>query len=245
MKNRLQPTLTLALLVALALIFSPASGAELDMAYVKQFGYGVILASGKGLPQKALYDAGQLDVREKACFVAAGATATIDIRVLLPEGETYETLLAKLKKENPAGPTAEAEESVWLVWFSHDLGGAQKDQSWPATGTSEALPSGTPDVYFSTCLDENMLKWNTVGLTWTQLCSDSQIGQWLEQAKPGYRLFVAHTVGILHLPPAAQAGGKASTPASLTSSGNSGHNPDLVLSIAPPAVKTIVTIAGQ
>lgn len=244
MKNSLLPFLTLALLVALTLTFSPAFGAELDLAYVKQFGYGVILASGKGLPQKAVYDAGQLDVREKAFFVPGGATATIDIRVVLPEGETYETLLAKLKKENPAGPAAEAEESVWLVWFSHDLGGAQKDQDWLATGTPETIPSGTPDVYFSTCLDENMLKWNTVGLTWTQLCSNSQIGTWLEQAKPGYRLFVAHTVGILHPPQGAPAG-NATASASLPSSGNSGHNPELVLSIAPPVVKTIVTIAGQ
>lgn len=222
-------------------LLSPASGADLDPQYLKIFGAGSLIPSGKGLPKKDQYDATQLDVREGAFFIPGGfATATLDARVILPEGETYGTLVEKLKKENPAGAQSQGEEAVWLVWFSHDLDGNRKDQNWPASASSAVLPPSAPDAIFHSCLEERMLSFNTIGLSWVQLCSASSIADWLARAKPGDRIFLAHTVGFLH-PPVKTPEATPTSSLQVMEAGQ--HNPDLALAIANPRVAVIITVS--
>ena len=55
---------TILLLITLALLAGAASAANLDPAYTKAFGTGVIIASGKGYPNISTYDAAQFDYRD-------------------------------------------------------------------------------------------------------------------------------------------------------------------------------------
>ncbi len=237
---KISHSVALALFLGFAFV-AVASAGDLDPQYLTTFGAGSILPSGKGLPQKSQYDPAQFDVRDGCFFIPGGyATATLDARVILPAGETYGSLIEKLKKENPAGAQSVGEDAVWLIWFSHDLEGNRQDQTWPASASAAAVPSRAPDAIFHSSLEERMMPFNTVGLTWPQLCSASPIADWLARAKPGDRIFLAHTVGFLH-PAAKDAAASGSTSLQVVDCGN--HDADLALAVGKPQVATIITVS--
>lgn len=239
---KLTRSIVFAVFLGLALGSMVAAG-DLDPQYLTTFGAGSILPSGKGLPQKSQYDPAQFEVRDGTFFIPGGyASATLDVRVILPEGETYGGLIEKLKKENPAGSRSIGAEAVWLVWFSHDLEGNRQDQTWPASASAAAVPSRAPDAIFHSALEERMMGFNTVGLTWPQLCSASSIADWLARAKPGDRIFLAHTIGFLH-PVSKDAAASGSTSLQVVDCEN--HQEAVALAIDKPKVATIITVSDR
>ncbi len=91
---------TTAILLSATLLmvaFIPSSDGP-DPAYFKAFGYGTIAASIGGRPAYSTYDPSQFDFRDGIFYISADAIR-VDLRALLPQGQTYGSMLNALLGE--------------------------------------------------------------------------------------------------------------------------------------------------
>jgi len=170
-------------------------GQSLDPTYTKEFGYGVIIASGKGFPALTKCDVAQFNYKDGKFFLEPGETSTIDLRAILPQGTTMGSIMTKLKSERGKNlPHKTNEFFVWEIWCSHDGETNQITDryKWPAT--KKDIPAwGAPcaAVYQNYKVAENST-WTTSGLKWD---SDGgnlqfQFGTYLHKGKPGYKYYI-------------------------------------------------------
>ncbi len=167
----------------------------LDPAYTKKFGYGVILASGKGFPVLTKYDETQFNYKDGKFFLEPGESTTIDLRAILPQGTTLGSLMNKLKTERGKNLSHKTNEFfVWEIWCSHDGETNQitGNKKWPIT--KKEVPSwgsACSDVYQNFNVAENST-WATAGLTWDSNGGNLQFkfGTNLHMSKPGYKYYV-------------------------------------------------------
>ena len=68
-----------------------------DPAYFKAFGYGSIAASIGGRPSFDKYDPSQFDYQDGVFYIPS-TTNRLDLRALLPEGQTYGSMMSALFK---------------------------------------------------------------------------------------------------------------------------------------------------
>jgi len=169
-------------------------GQTLDPMYTKKFGYGVILASGKGFPAFTKYDETQFNYKDDKFFLEPGEATTIDLRAILPQGATMGSLMTKLKSERGKNLTHKTNEFfVWEIWCSHDgeTNQVTGNYKWPTTKKDvPAWGSSCTSVYQKYNVAENS-SWNTAGLKWGSDGGNLQFefGTHLRMAKPGYKYY--------------------------------------------------------
>jgi hypothetical protein len=167
----------------------------LDPAYTQKFGYGVILASGKGFPTFTKYDETQFNFKDGKFFLEPGEATTIDLRAILPKGTTLGSLMNKLKTERGQNLSHKTNEFyVWEIWCSHD---GEKNQltgnyTWPAT--KKEVPAWGPacaEAYQRYSAAENS-SWASAGLAWAANGGNLQykFGINLHMSKPGYKYYI-------------------------------------------------------
>ncbi|MCX6243284.1 MAG: hypothetical protein NTU98_01150 [Bacteroidetes bacterium] len=173
--------------------------ADLDPGYIKAFGYGSICVSGNGYPQIAKYDPAQFDYHDGKFFIQA--KTQFDLRVLLPEGKTYGDLMNDFLRRKPHAKDKRTDKVIWRVFASHDINGNKIFDHFPPS--PEEIPGEvnyitSPKELCFTPLDEiDVSAWKTSGAAW----SDSRTNlsmicyNWLFEAKPGWQLYIVHTVG--------------------------------------------------
>ena len=185
---------TLLIQILLCLTFLSFSFVDIDPGYIKAFGWGSVCVSTKGYPEKEKYDASQFEYHDGKFFVKKGSR--IDVRAILPEGKTYNDFVNNFKNQNSSKYTDVISESHYFLFYpDHMIGGIQVHWgSWPSSGDiiKEENPYTLP---FS--LEGGVLEWNSSGVKWDDMESRLQttVGTWLENAEPGWQMYIAETVG--------------------------------------------------
>jgi len=170
-----------------------------DPSYFTAFGYGSIAASIKGVPAFGKYDPSQFDFQNGVFYISKDATC-LDLRALLPQGQTYGSMLTALfKAKSDLLKDKKDDGSIyWYAWSSHDYDGTRKypewkqgsphpdyhdKQVWQAPVNIEPAKTWVSSAYF--CEEDGL----------SSLKVDV-INTWLKLAKPGYQLYILNTVGF-------------------------------------------------
>lgn len=197
----------LVLVVSLVTFFSLASAVtDLDPQYVQKFGYGSICATNKGYPVIDKYVESQFDFRNGKFYI--DKKSSLNLRAILPEGKKYIDLLNDFISRRPDYTEDNAvEKIIWRVFASHNAKGKKIYDNFPPQN-SEMLKelsymTSEKELAFIT-VDMSLRQpevrdWATSGLSWSEANSQLQllVGSWLNEAKPGWQLYIVHTVGWL------------------------------------------------
>jgi len=176
-----------------------------DPGYYKAFGYGSIVASGKGVPDKNKYDPAQFEYKDKTFYILRGENSTLDLRMFLPEGKTFGDYLDKLAKEASGNiKYKEYDFYSFRIWPSKDRNGKDlvtEQYPWPKNLDDEPLWTKGIDLYFQTTPE--MRSWTTVRIGWEDDIKPD-LGPILAGYKPGTKLYVAFCVGFRYKTPGGQ-----------------------------------------
>jgi hypothetical protein len=181
--------------------FKPAE--DPDPGYIKAFGWGSVCVSEKGYPNLDKYDAAQFDFRDGKFYVKANTS--FNMRAILPEGKTYGSLIDDFMTRKPYEQENFVKRIFWRIFVSHDAKGNKISYAnWPpAPGdmlSEHNYMTSEKELCFSAlyCMDD-VPTWNSSGASWgddkTHLVM--LVGDWLSKAKPGYQIYIVHTVGYL------------------------------------------------
>ena len=170
---------------------------ELDPGYSKAFGWGSICVSKAGYPSFSNYNASQFEYDGSKFYVNKGGT--ICLRSILPKGKTYGDLLKQFNNKHKEFSKKTQEQIYWKIYSDHDFAGNVLYEKWPSD--PEVMLHNNNPLNFSTFNGEGDARnWNSSGVDWDDTESNdlkSEVGFWLSQAKPGWQLYIFHTVGFL------------------------------------------------
>jgi hypothetical protein len=184
----------------------------LDPVYTQKFGYGIILASGKGFPAFTKCDETQFNFKDGKFFLEPGEATTIDLRAILPQGTTMGSLMTKLKAERGNNLSHKTNEFyVWEIWCSHDgeVDQVTDNYSWPAS--AKEIPAwGSPIVEVYQTYTAEVSSWASAGLTWESNGGNLQFqfGSNLHMAKPGYKYYIMLRMAYEYSVPGGQSESK-------------------------------------
>ncbi|MFH1197459.1 MAG: hypothetical protein V1720_17295 [bacterium] len=170
--------------------------AELDQGYIKAFGYSSICVSKAGYPQKDFYDASQFEFTGGKFFVETGGS--INLRALCPQGKTYDDLLKQFNNKHKEFSKMTEELVYWKIYSNYDFVGNKLFDKWPSD-SEEMLHANQPLCFITYNTTSGIRDWITSGVDWTDTeGNDMQmdVGNWLSSAKPGWQLYILHTVGF-------------------------------------------------
>jgi len=158
-----------------------------DPAYMKAFGYGVVMASNNGFPAYKLYDPAQFDYRDKVFH--AKAEATLSCRVILPEGTTFATYMQKLKTQQSKNLKYKTSESHgWRIWCSNNNNGellVSEKYPWPAkVGDEPKWAEPVAEQFYEETAENS--SWSTAALKWEDIKFNLNY-----YFKKGNKLFIA------------------------------------------------------
>lgn len=192
----------LVLMMALSVV-SVFAQDDLDAAYIKTFGNGVILVSDKGIPPRAKCDPAQFDYRDGKFFITPGPTGSLNFRALITAGTNLGAELEKVKKVQEANLQYRKEDfCMYKVWSTHDLGGTPHDNvKWPTS--LKEIPKWASPVEAFTSLEPEVYPWVAPGVSWDGDFKSSLFGL-LFNGKPGQKLYVTFHVGFEYKTPAGQ-----------------------------------------
>lgn len=181
--------------------------AELDPAYVKTFGNGIVLVSQSGFPLMAKYDKAQFDYRDGKFFIPSGPEAELQVRAILFKGMTLGEELKKLKKEQAENLKYHQKDyCAFKVWSTHDEGGnALENVKWPASIKDEPQWA-EPKVGFSD-LSEEVYGWFAPGVKYE---GDFRSSFWsiMPASAPGQKLYITFHVCFEYQVPGGQVESK-------------------------------------
>jgi len=177
---------------------------DIDPGYITKFGYGSIAVSTKGYPAIDKFDESQYNFKNGKFYVKQ--KGEINLRAILPEGKTYRMLLNDFvtsKRPDYTDDNAE-EKMIWRVFVSHSVKGEKIYSSFPPAA-SDILSEVTyatseKELAFVTKnlhLWEEHADWKTSGLEYKDLYD--QTYHWFFNAKPGWQMYIVHTVGYLEV----------------------------------------------
>lgn len=178
-----------------------AGAAELDQGYVKAFGWGSICVSERGMPVKDRFDASLFTYQQGKFMVTAGGDKEINLRSILKDGKTYGHYLNALKKANAEKmKTYKEDYTRYTFWVSHDYEGQQLFDTWP-TSLSMVPKWAVPTFKVESGLTTGTA-WNGSSCSWQNISEASgKLRMFLEQAKPGWRIYVNHEAGFIRTAP--------------------------------------------
>ena len=196
------------LMIACFCVFLSHAGfaAELDQAYLKTFGGGKVIVSGKGVPALGMYDPSQFTFKDGIFFIPGGKNGFFHARALLPEGKTIGQVIDDAKKKFSANVKfLEEEITAFRVWCSHDEGGNLKvggQYKWPASMNDE--PGWASNICdFQTTVDQEKRGWVGQAAKWEDNLK-SDVERYLVKARAGTKFFVQFSVGFSSLTPGGQ-----------------------------------------
>jgi hypothetical protein len=197
----------LIFIVSVVTFFSLASVTDdLDPQYIQKFGYGSICASDKGYPKIDKFDESQFDFRDNKFYI--DKKSSLNLRAILPEGKKYQDLLNDLISKRPDYSEDNAQEKiVWRVFASHDVKGKKIYENFPPANSEmlKELQYQTSDKELAFVTVDMSLRqpevreWKTSGIPYANSELVPLIGNWLNEAKPGWQLYIVHTVGYLQV----------------------------------------------
>lgn len=187
-----------SILILLAISFFSLAAfivSDLDPGYVKAFGWGSICVSNGGYPKLTSYDASQFDFHDGKFFVNTGGT--INLRTILPKGKTYNDLLKNFNLKHKEFSKMTEELTFWKIYSNYDRVGNKLFDKWPAD-PSEMLHANNPLCFITYNTNTNR-SWDGSGVDWDDTEGNDmkmEVGNWLSSAKPGWQLYIFHTVGF-------------------------------------------------
>ncbi len=190
-------------IVILIFVFLGLNFVDLDQGYINKFGYNSICVSKNGYPQVDKFDASQFDFRNGKFYVEA--KSSFCIRAILPDGKTYRDLLTNFTStRSDYAPEDALENMVWRIFASHDQNGKKLFENWPPSPSdmNKEVTYMTSDkelAFFTFSLQQGAaaLDWKTSGVDWKEDANNLRllVSRWLDNAKPGWQLYIVHTVG--------------------------------------------------
>lgn len=193
MKNQ---KIIVAGMILLGFMVSSFTLVDLDPAYLKAFGYGSICVSGKGYPKKDKYDPSQFDFNDGKFYIQAGRT--IDLRAFLPQGKTYGSLVKSFTGSHPKYGNMVEDQIYWKIYSNYDKVGNKLFDKWESDPV-KMLHQNNPLCFIPLNTQGAIQGWNTAGVDWNDTENNDlqrDVGNWLETAKPGWQLYILHTVGF-------------------------------------------------
>ena len=180
----------------LLVAFTPTDDGP-DPAYFKAFGYGSVAVSIGGAPAYAKYDPSQYDYQNGIFYVKAG-TDQLDLRALLPKGQSYESMMnALFKAKSSLLKDKKSENIYWYAWSSHEYDGTRKYPEWKQGSLHPDYHDKT--VWRTPINYEPAKTWISSAIYSNDDETDFRtdvINTWLKMAKPGMQLYILNTVGF-------------------------------------------------
>ena len=179
---------------------------DLDPQYISKFGYGSICASDKGYPAINKFDESQFDFRNGKFYI--DKKSSLNLRAILPEGKRYLDLLNDFTSRSPGYSEDNAlEKIVWRVFASQDVKGNKIYTNFPPSNSEMlkelAYKTSDKELAFVTVdmslRQPEVREWETSGIPYANSELVPLIGNWLNVAKPGWQLYIVHTVGYLQV----------------------------------------------
>lgn len=170
--------------------------ADLDQGYIKTFGYSSMCVSKAGYPLKDNYDASQFEYSGGKFFVEQGGT--INLRAICPQGKTYGDLLKQFNNKHKEFSKMTEELVYWKIYSNYDFVGNKLFDTW-TSNSEDMLHANQPLCFITYNTTSGIRDWTTSGVDWTDTeGNDMQmdVGNWLKSAKPGWQLYILHTVGF-------------------------------------------------
>ncbi|OGK05311.1 MAG: hypothetical protein A2W80_16740 [Candidatus Riflebacteria bacterium GWC2_50_8] len=197
--------IVLSLMVLLSAV-SVFAQDDLDPAYAKNFGGGIVLISQTGCPPRAKFDMSMFDYRDGKFFLPAGDQAQLNVRALLPQGVTLGSALEKVKKDEAANLQHHKEDlCFYKVWSSYDSGSPIENIKWPANLKELPKWASSTDGYSS--LSPDIYGWVSAGMSYE---GDFRSSFWsiMGSSVPGQKLYVTFHVGFEYQVPGGQVESK-------------------------------------
>jgi hypothetical protein len=195
----------LIFIVSIVTFFSFASvTSDLDPQYIQKFGYGSICVSDKGYPKIDKFDDSQFNFKNGKFYI--DKKTALNLRAILPEGKRYLDLLNDFISRRPDYSEDNATEKIiWRVFASHDVKGNKIYASFPPANSDMlnelAYSTSEKELAFVTVdmslRQPEVREWTTSGIPYANSELVPLVGNWLNQAKSGWQLYIVHTVGYL------------------------------------------------
>lgn len=186
------------------LISCSAFAANLDQGYIKAFGGGKVIISGKALPALETYDASLFTARDGKFFIPGGPEGFFYARALLPAGKTIGQQIDEAKKKFSANMKHfQSDVTSFRVWCSNGEDGNDQvgNAKWPSALTEEPQWA-TPICDVQSDIDEEKLSWVGQAATWESMKDD--VESYLVKARTGTKFFIQYNVGFTSLTPGGQ-----------------------------------------
>lgn len=175
-----------------------------DPGYIKAFGNGTVCVSKNGYPKFGAYDASQFEFHDGKFYIERNGS--FSLRAFLPAGKTYGDLVNDFVKRKPHDRGNRGDKIIWRIFASHDKDGKPLYDHWPPRpedmlGIVTYKTSPKELCFGSLNAADETLTWNTSGVDWNDntVTPSMLCGVWLQNAKPGWQLYIVHTVGYLTL----------------------------------------------
>jgi hypothetical protein len=195
----------LTLIFMVLFIWQNMNAQNQDPQYMNAFGYGVIMASGKGYPAYATYDSSQFNFKDNVFLIQSGESATLDLRVIYPKGTTCGSYVQKLKAEKPEDLAYHTGDfDCWKIWSSNDNSGENQvtaEHPWPSK-LSEEPEWSEPIAELTYEANDANSSWSTCGIKWEDMRWELQ--SYLASEKAGTKLYITYCVGYSYEVPGGQ-----------------------------------------
>jgi hypothetical protein len=194
MKNKLSLIAIIFFTISSFLAFTYMD--ELDKGYTNAFGWGSICVSKAGYPSKSAYNSSQFEFTNGKFYVDAGGT--INLRAICPKGKNYDDLLKEFNLKHKEFSKMTEEQVYWKIYSSHDFVGNILFEKWPSN-SEDMLHANKPLCFITYNTTSGIREWNTSGVNWEDTEGNDMkidVGNWLSSAKPGWQLYILHTVGF-------------------------------------------------
>jgi hypothetical protein len=195
MKTKIATAFIIAILIVPQLI-----SAELDPAYLKNFGTGIILASSKAFPAKDKCDMSLYDYSGGKFNIIAGENVELNFRILLKDAKTYGFYVDQVKKVNAKKLRTRTGDFMRVYFHVSHENGSEVSKTWPKTLSEK--PDWKPLFTRETDITDEMSKWTTSGIDWQGIMSTtSALQDWLHDARKGYKIYMYVVAGFVRESP--------------------------------------------
>lgn len=179
-----------------------AFAADLDPAYRKHFGQGVIVAKNGEYPPVVGCDPTSFDWKNGASYVNVAFDDPINFRSILPAGKRIGEYVKAVEKQQAANlKYRQSDIFYWRLWSDRDENGDLHKGAWPKSVND--VPDWEPAAWFTSDSDEVSANWDTAGIN-ADGFRENFMSSFLT-AKPGQKFYVALSFGYKYMVGAGQS----------------------------------------
>ncbi len=172
------------------------SALELDPAYPKNFGWGIVLASSKGHIAKDKCDMTQFDYSNGKFNLVADENVELFFRVLLKDGKTFGYYTDQVRKANIKKSVNLKYEFYTIHFFVSHEDGSEQFRTWPSKLGD--IPDWNEYFSIENTLDDKFSAFNGCGYPWSDITSTTdKLQEWIKNARKGYRIYFYVNCGFV------------------------------------------------